>query len=179
MSAQGVPLHAREQSIVQQQPEVSDWRHAADAHDPPSPHLHDVFISHAGNRADKPFARAVGELLDGCWPGIRVFLDDVSLNAGTDPQAAMRAAMESTHVAVLLLSPEFFQRTATKGELEVLLERYTLHHVQLLPVFLRLTVEGCRREMMSLCGPGAHASTHCLRFIKGMLCNCLHMQCSV
>ena len=154
--AQGIPLHASEQSIVQEQPGVSDWIEAAAAHEPPSPYSWDVFISHAGNRADKPFARALAELLERCWPETRVFLDDASLRPGADAQAAMQAAMESTHVAVLLLSNEFFHRSATKGELEVLLGRHRQHLVQLLPVFLRLTVEDSKEKMESLYGPGEH-----------------------
>lgn len=136
---------------------MSDWRAAAAAHAPPSPYDWDVFISHAGNKADKPFARALQELLERCWPDARVFLDDASLRPGADAQAAMQAAMESTHVAVLLLSAEFFQRSATKGELEVLLDRHRLHRVQLLPVFLRMRVEDCKRHLAEALGQGAAA----------------------
>ena len=140
---------------------MSDWKDAAAAHDPPSPYSWDVFLSHAGNRADKPFARALMELLQTCWPGVRVFLDDASLRPGADARAAMQAAIESTHVAVLLLSNEFFRRPATRGELDLLLDRHRLHRVQLLPVFLRLTVEDCQRELTALYGAGAQADTHC------------------
>ena len=69
----------------------------------------------------------------------------------------MQRAMETTQVAVLLFSTEFFRRSATKRELRVLLDRQQQHHVQLLPVFLRLTVEDCKRAMRFLYWTGAHA----------------------
>ena len=146
-----------ERCTIQEQPGFKIWEKAAAAFAPPSPHKWDVFISHAGKRADKPFARALKELLERCWGDIRIFLDDPSLVPGSDALSAMQAAMESTHVAVLLLSTEFFCRSATKHELALLLDRHREHRVQLLPVFLRLTVEDCQREMSTLCGPGAHA----------------------
>ena len=69
---------------------------------------------------------------------MRVFLDEVSLTPGGDPQAAMETAMESSHVAVQLLSEDLFSRTATNEELMLLLRRHRRCRLKLLPVFLRL-----------------------------------------
>ena len=44
-----------------------------------------MFISHAGNSADKPFARALTRLLERTGWGLRVFLDDDSLVPGGSP----------------------------------------------------------------------------------------------
>ena len=44
-----------------------------------------MFVSHAGNSADKPFARAAAALLERTGWGLRVFLDDDSLVPGGAP----------------------------------------------------------------------------------------------
>ena len=36
------------------------------------------------------------------------------------------------------------------------MERHARHRVQLLPVFLRLTVEDCKQRMRGVLGEGAH-----------------------
>ena len=151
------PLQHKEQQAIAQLPGVSDWQAAAAACAPPETYTWDVFISHAGNAADKPFARALKALLERTGWGLRVFLDDESLQPGGDPQHTMHAAMESTAVAVLLFSAEFFERTATGAELQVLTARHALHRVQLLPVFLRMRVEDCKRSLADLLGQGASA----------------------
>lgn len=133
---------------------MSDWMGAASRLGAPSAHSWDVFISHAGNKADKPFARALKQLLERTRWGLRVFLDDESLQPSTAPGQAMQAAMESTHIALLLFSTEFFERGATIGELEVLLERHRRSRVQLFPVFLRLTVEECTEKLAELLHTG-------------------------
>ena len=120
------------------------------------PHmLWDVFVSHAGNSADKPFARALKQILERTGWNLRVFLDDDSLVPGADPGNSMQRAMETSRVAVILFSKEFFRRTATMRELRLLLERHRLRRAELLPVFLRVTVEECMGELTSLLQPGA------------------------
>ena len=83
--------------------------------------------------------------------------------------------MKSTHVAALLFSKEFFERTATKDELELLLKQHTRRRVELLPVFLRVTVAECQKELNSLfpqgmslvatlvCRTGIQRSLICIR----------------
>ena len=71
----------------------------------------------------------------------------------------MRDALEATQVALVLFSEEFFERGATKGELAVLMERHARHRVQLLPVFLRLGVEECKRRMRGVLGEGVRAGS--------------------
>jgi hypothetical protein len=102
-----------------------------------------VFISHAGRAADKPLALKLWDLLAAPGVGLRVFLDERSLRLGQDAGPQLAAAMQSSRVGLLLLSPEFFERTATLGELEVLFARKSYRHIDLLPVFLRVTVEEC------------------------------------
>ena len=154
-AAAGEPLQVQEQQAITLQPGVSDWLAAAAAHPTPDTHDWDVFISHAGNSADKPFARALFRLLKRTGWGLRVFLDDESLVPAQEPHAAMRAAMESTAVAILLFSAEFFQRPATEKELQVLMDRRALNRVQLLPVFLRMQVDDCKQIMAGILGQGA------------------------
>ena len=149
------PLQAKEQQAIAELPGVTEWQQAAAAHPAPATCDWDVFISHAGNHADKPFARALTALLERTGWGLRVFLDDVSLQARGDAQRAMEAAMESTAVAVLLLSPEFFERKATVAELKALALRHEQNRVQLLPVFLRMRVEECEQKMAAVLGQGA------------------------
>lgn len=134
---------------------MSDWGRAAQALDPPDPYSWHVFISHAGDGADKPFARALKGLLERTAWGLHVFLDDDSLQAAGDAQKNMNAAMETAAVAVLLFSAEFFEREATVAELRVLVRRHELERVQLLPVFLRMRVEECKRRMAAVLGRGA------------------------
>ncbi len=155
MFEQGVPLRKGEQHSIQQQVGVSDWKIAAERYAAPSAYSWDVFISHAGNKADKAFAWPLKQLLEGAGWGLRIFLDDESLQTSTDPAQSMQAAMESTHIALLLFRKEFFEREATKGKLKVLLERHASHRVLLFPVFLRLTVEECAEKIASLLEAGA------------------------
>ena len=54
MRTQGAPLEDAEVVTIEQQSGVSSWRDVAAGHDPPSPHLYDVFISHTSQRADQP-----------------------------------------------------------------------------------------------------------------------------
>jgi hypothetical protein len=107
----------------------------------------DVFISHAGRDADKPFASQLWTLLDKPGIGLRVFLDECSLCVAADPRLQMATAMNSSRVGLLLLSREFFQRTCPKEELAALLDRKDRGRIRLLPVFLRMTTEQCTTEL--------------------------------
>ena len=73
----------------------------------------DVFISHAGQ--DKRFGRGLHRRVE--QVGLRCFLDDMSLRVGCDAAVAMQAAAQSTQVAVLLLSEEFFTKEWPQREL--------------------------------------------------------------
>jgi hypothetical protein len=112
-----------------------------------SAYLWDVFISHAGVHADKPFAMQLWRLLDKPGIELRVFLDEKSLRPAEDAWPQMVDAMNSSRVGLLLLSREFFQRTATREELAILLERKGLQRIKLLPVFLRMTTQECAMEL--------------------------------
>ena len=85
MRTQGTPLQKREQREIRAQPGAKDWEAAAARFEAPPSHAWDVFISHAGNSADKPFARALARLLERTGWGLRVFLDDDSLVPGGSP----------------------------------------------------------------------------------------------
>jgi hypothetical protein len=113
----------------------------------------DVFICHAGKDADKPLALQLWDLLAEPGVGLRVFLDERSLHPGEDAGAQMTAAMKSSRMGLLLLSREFFERTATKDELAILFERQGLKRITLLPVFLHMTTDECE-ERLSAAFPG-------------------------
>ena len=151
------PLQEREQQAITQQPGVPEWLAAAKAHPPPQACEWDVFISYAGNSADKPFARALKALLERTGWDLRIYLDDDSLRPAGDGKLSLQGAMQSAAVAVVLFSAEYFERAATDAELRELSARHALNRVQLLPVFLRLSVEDCKRRLANILGPGALA----------------------
>ena len=93
-------------------------------------------------------------------------MDEESLEACADPVQSMQAAMESTHVALVLFSTEFLEQSATIAELETIMERHARYRLMFLPVFLRLTVEDCKRKLASLLGRGA------TRFSTSYQCCC-------
>ena len=160
LSAPGAPLQQEEVQAIVGLPGLSAWQAAAAAHAAPDIYDWDVFISHAGNSADKRFAEALDRLLEHMGWGLRVFMADKSLVEGlANPAGAIDVAMKSTAIAVVLFSAEFFVRDATKAEVEVLMARLAQHHVQLLPVFLRITVEDCKRSLAHLLGKGAHITS--------------------
>jgi hypothetical protein len=117
----------------------------------------DVFISHAGRDADKLFALKLQNLLNDAGIVLRVSLDLASLRVGEHSGPQVAEAMKSSRVGLLLLSREFFERPAPQAELAVLLERKDAQHIQLLPVFLSMTIEECTAELEAafpggLCG---------------------------
>jgi hypothetical protein len=116
----------------------------------------DVFISHAGRDADKPFALQLWNLLDKPGIGLRVFLDERSLRHGGDAGAQMTEAMKSSRVGLLLLSQEFFDREFTRDELEVLFKRQALQRIVLLPVFMRMTTDQCEEALKVALPGGLH-----------------------
>ena len=99
----------------------------------------DVFICHAGE--DKPFGLCLYRRL--VRAGLRSFLDEVSLRVGGDAPAAMKAAVHSSQIAVVLLSEEFFQKPWPQKELRWFLERRKASRSTVVPVFLGITVERC------------------------------------
>jgi hypothetical protein len=130
-----------------------EWAEVARTLHIPSMYIWDMFISHAGNLADKPFARAVKYVLERCWQ-LRIFLDDESLEPGTSSREAMDHAMNHSQLALILYSHEFFQREATIGELRHLVARQRNQRIQLLPVFLRVTVEEAKDHLVEILGEG-------------------------
>ena len=151
------PLQHKEQQASAELPGVSDWQAVAAEFPPPETYAWDVFISHAGAAADKPFARALYKLLERTGWGLRIFLDEESLQPAGDAQRAIQAALQSTAVAVLLFSAETFERVATGAELRALVAQHALRRVRLLPVFLRMRVEDCKRSLANILGQGASA----------------------
>ena len=137
-------------------PGVVDWQKAAATLDPPDAFTWHVFISHAGTDADKPFARALKVLLMRTGWGLRVFLDDDLQPAG-DPQGDMDAALKSASVGLLLFSEEFFVRDACIAELRALMDRKAKNRVQLLPVFLRMSVKDCKQRVAAVLGTSGGA----------------------
>jgi hypothetical protein len=107
----------------------------------------DVFISHAGKDADKPFATHLCRLLGQDGIGLRVFLDEDAIHVGGDGAREMDAAMKASQAALLLLSWEFFDREATLYELDFLIRRQRMRRIKLVPVFLRMTFEECAAEL--------------------------------
>ena len=152
---QGTSLDKREQRLIRLQEGWPEWEAAA-AHLPaPCSRLWDVVISHADSSADIAFARALKQILERTGWGLRVFLNDDSVLPGVHPDSYMQQALESTQLVILLFSKEYFSRLASMSELKLLWERHVLHEVQLLPVFLSMTVEECKRELSSILQPGA------------------------
>ena len=99
----------------------------------------DVFICHAGE--DKAFGLSLYRRL--VRAGLRSFLDETSLHVGGDAPAAMKAAVHSSQIAVVLLSEEFFKKTWPQRELRWFLERRKASRSTVVPVFLGVTVERC------------------------------------
>ena len=155
VSGQDIPVREEKCQKIERRVEKAHWAQIARDYVAPPTCRWDVFISHAGNSADKPFAKALKELLEGTGWGLRIFLDEESLELTTDPDESMQAALESTHVALVLFSTEFFERSATIAELETIMERHARYRLMFLPVFLRLTVEDCKRKLASLLNRGA------------------------
>ena len=123
----------------------------------------DVFVCHAGE--DKAFARLLRKRM---LPlGLRCFVDEDSLRKGERAPPAMQTAVRSTHIAVVLLCEEFFQKEAPQNELHWFLKDGRQHRNVVVPVFLGITVETCQE----LAGPAGleavceytgvrHASEH-------------------
>ena len=106
----------------------------------------DVFVCHAGE--DKAFARLLRERM--LRLGVRCFVDEEDLGSGKQgPQ--LEAAVRSTHIAVVLLCEEFFQRKSPQHELRWFLEEGRQGRNRVLPVFLGITVERCQ-ELARLAG---------------------------
>ena len=100
----------------------------------------DVFICHAGR--DKPIARLLGHELDDI--GVRCFVDEDSLKGGDDAPHIMQKALESSQIAVVLLSVEFFKSEYTKDELRCILEEWDIaRRITPLPVFF-ITTDRCQ-----------------------------------
>lgn len=98
----------------------------------------DVFVCHAG--PDKIFARMLREAM--LTHGVRCFVDEDSLPMAGDAQSAMDAAVLTTHIAVVLLCEEFFERDAPQQELRTFLKNYPRNKI--MPVFLGITWERCK-----------------------------------
>ena len=146
------PLQQEELAVIADLPGVYDWRAAAEQHAAPATCAWDVFISHAGCGADKGSARAVYRLLERTGWGLRIFLDDESLQPGSDAQHSIQSALHSTAIAVLPFSTEFFNGSATRAELQLLASRHAGSWVQLLPVFLQMNVVHSLRSMAAILG---------------------------
>ena len=99
----------------------------------------DVFVGHAAE--DRPFARLLCKQL--LVLGLRCFADEDDLHVDDNAASAMEAAMRSTHVAVLLLSEQFFTRKAPLQELRWFLDGCSRDRNKLVPVFLGISVERC------------------------------------
>ena len=99
----------------------------------------DVFICHAGE--DKVFARMLYEELR--RRGVRCFVDEDSLRVGCNAPQEMKSASERTHIAVVLLCEEFFQKDAPKQELRGFLRAFKRADNVVIPVFFKATVEEC------------------------------------
>lgn len=70
-------------------------------------------------------------------------MDEDDLHAGNDAPLAMEAAIQSTHIAVVLLSEQFFTRKAPQQELRWFLDGCSRSGNTLVPVFLGISVERC------------------------------------
>ena len=99
----------------------------------------DVFVCHAG--PDKVFACMLRDKLR--LFGFRFFVDKKDLRIGGKAYEDMEAAARNTHIAVVLLSEEVFQREAPKRELRWFLDGCRQNRNQVVPVFLGITVERC------------------------------------
>ena len=156
--------------MTQQSGEPS-WKEAARDYTPPRSCRWDVFISHAGNSADTPFASALYRMLEGTSWGLEVFLAHESLQYAQNGWGGIEAAINTSAIAVLLFSTEYFERECPRKELKMFIERHALHRVLLLPVFLRLRVEECNRRAADVLQQGApfmqapcasNSATHCI-----------------
>lgn len=78
---------------------------------------YDVFISYSQRFAGH--ANATKELLEFLLPGIRVFVDTVSLQVGRQWQKALYDSLDKSHVILALLSPAFFTSKFCQDELAI------------------------------------------------------------
>lgn len=101
----------------------------------------DIFVCHAGE--DKPFACVLRNSLQTL--GLRCFVDEDDLRVGDNAPLAMDAPVRTTHIAVILLCKEFFQKKAPQQELHHFLKGRNAARNELVPVFLALSVEGCEK----------------------------------
>ena len=101
----------------------------------------DIFVCHAGE--EKPFAQLLRNCLNGL--GLRCFVDEDDLRVADNAQQAMDAALRTTHIAVVLLCEEFFQKEAPQEELRQILIGRRACRNELVPVFLGVSVEECKK----------------------------------
>ena len=129
----------------------------------------DVFICHAGT--DKRFAQMLREAMP---VGLRCFVDENSLLRARHAPSAMEDAVHDTHIAVVLLCEEFFEREAPQQELRWFLKSCRNNRSTIMPVFLGITVERCMelakpRGLEEICECVSHASERDRR--TGLLVN--------
>lgn len=98
-------------------------------------------MCHAGE--EKPFAGLLRESLQKL--GLRCFVDEEDLRVADNAQRAMDAALRRTHIAVVLLCEEFFQKEAPQRELRQILDDHRACRNELVPVFLGVSVEECEK----------------------------------
>lgn len=75
--------------------------------EPPRANKYDLFVSYC--RKNDRHARLVIEELKRLRPGVRIFFDQMSLQAGASFQQEIYEAVESCHTFVALYSPEYLQ----------------------------------------------------------------------
>ena len=74
--------------------------------------------------------------------GLRCFVDENSLLRARHAPSAMEDAVHNTHIAVVLLCEESFERDAPQQELRWFLKSCR-NDSKIMPVFLGITVERC------------------------------------
>ena len=147
------------------------WKRAAALYEPSKLYSFDVVISHAGDDPDRSLAHNLATvLMETNWVAWRSRIWP-SAHAAPSGKALKEIhtidALQTTNIAVVLFSNEYFERPACREELKVLMSRYAQHRMQLLPVYLRLTKKQCKPQSssvlgkgMSLFGTAVHVSSH-------------------
>ena len=122
----------------------------------------DVFVCHAG--PDKTFARL---LYDEMQPlGLRCFVDEDALSPGGKAYEEMEAAARSTHIAVVLLCEEFFQREAPRRELGWFLSGCKQDRNKVVPVFFQDHCRAVRGAGQTIWAGGGHGHVWLAAFLR-------------
>lgn len=96
----------------------------------------DVFVSYASDDRDEIVALLVAELLK---RGISAWYDDLALKPGDKLNESIDLGISKSQVAILVLSPSYFEKGWTRYEYNGLIQRHVEEDVRLIPIWHNLS----------------------------------------